>query len=371
MSSSREAGRQKEGQHEKVAPTTSELRQAKRLTLAPELENQTGETTNAGGASRASLTGGAHGSLLFPGPKVSDAHRGRRGSVKARCVSAHAAVSHAGCSAPKVRKINQDAVLVIEDWCKGLDAYWFCVLDGHGPAGHHVSSRVKQKLPTFVADAWTKHKDLKVALMQGYRSASEDLKQSTIDILCSGTTCVSCVLHGSTLYFANVGDSRAILGRGSLTDRSPWTAVPVTTDHKPELESERTRILAAGGRIAALQEDGEPCGPLRVWLATEDLPGLAMSRSLGDTLAAQAGVICEPDVGCVSLSSCDRFLLVASDGVWETISNEEALQIVKPFVEKNDPQKACHALIEKAQKKWLEEDGAVDDITCILAIFKW
>lgn len=358
--------------------------------------------------------------------------------MKVRCVSAHAAVTQAGCTAPKVRKINQDAMLVIEDWCKGLGAYWFCVLDGHGPSGHHVSSRVKQKLPTLVADAWAKHKDLKVALAQGYRSASEDLRQSTIDILCSGTTCVTCVLHGSTLYFASVGDSRAILGRGSLEDPSPWTAISVTTDHKPELESEKKRILAAGGRIAALQEDGEPCGPLRlasqppswlagwlasylaafsqpaylavfsqpgylllscvcgsaepfvtlclpllnapfsavsfwclrVWLATEDLPGLAMSRSLGDTLAAQAGVICEPDVGCVSLSPADRLLLIASDGVWETVSNDEALHIVRPFVEKGEPQKGCHALIEKAQRRWLEEDGAVDDITCVLVILK-
>lgn len=153
---------------------------------------------------------------------------------------------------------------VLEDWGRGQDAFWFSVMDGHGPTGHHVSARVKQRLPVFVADAWARNRDVKAALAQGYRAANQDLKQSNIDILCSGTTCVSCILHGPTLYVANVGDSRAILGKEGPTPGAPWTALALTTDHKPEVESEKQRILAAGGRIAALQEEyGEPCGPLR------------------------------------------------------------------------------------------------------------
>lgn len=81
-------------------------------------------------------------------------------------------------------------------------------------------------------------------------------------------------------------------------------------------------------------------------------------------------MICDPEVTSFSLSASDRFLLLASDGVWEFLSNEEATEIVRPFVEKGDAAGGCDALVEKAQQKWVEEDGAIDDITCLLIILK-
>ncbi|KAL8443353.1 hypothetical protein Emed_006877 [Eimeria media] len=326
------------------------LRQPKRLTLSPALEEQ------------ASKEEGKHSS------------RGPRGSLSRRtCVAAHASLSRAGCAYPGVSKTNQDAVGVLEGWGREQDAYWFGVYDGHGPAGHQVSARVCQRLPLFVAEAWLHNKDLRQAFSQGFKNASQDLKHSTLNVECSGTTCVSCVVQGSVLYTANLGDSRAILGREGAPQQGgapSWQAVELTRDHKPDLQDERRRILAAGGRIAALQEDGEPCGPLRVWLQSEDVPGLAMSRSLGDTLACKAGVISEPEVSVLSISPADRFLLLATDGVWEFISNAEAVQIVRPFVEARDPEGGCDALVRKAQQRWKEEDGAIDDITCLLVILK-
>lgn len=183
-------------------------------------------------------------------------------------MASHALLSRAGCTAPHCPKVNQDAVRLLEGWGRYQDAHWLSVMDGHGPAGHEVSSRVKQRLPAMVAEAWGRTNDVCGALTQGFNAASQDLKHSGIDILCSGTTCVACVLQGDHLYVANVGDSRAIICRAPPQDQeAPWTAVPLTRDHKPDLEDERRRIAAAGGRIAALQEeDGTPCGPQR-WAA--------------------------------------------------------------------------------------------------------
>ncbi|KAL8438419.1 hypothetical protein ACSSS7_000162 [Eimeria intestinalis] len=353
------------------------LRQPKRLTLSPALEREANQEEGKSGqqqeqqqARRRSL----RPRILLGGPQASDSWRAPRGPVSRRsCVAVHASLSRAGCTYPGVSKTNQDAVGVAEGWGREQDAYWFSVYDGHGPTGHHVSSRVCQKLPLFVAEAWMHHKDLRQAFSQGFKSASQDLKTSSLNVECNGTTCVSCVVQGSVLYTANLGDSRAILGREGAPqgEGAPcWQAVELTRDHKPELEDERKRILAAGGRIAALQEDGQPCGPLRVWLQSEDLPGLAMSRSLGDTLACRAGVISEPEVTVLNLSPADRFLLLATDGVWEFISNEEAVQTLKPFVEARDPAGGCEALVKKAQRRWEEEDGAVDDITCLLVILQ-
>ena len=99
------------------------------------------------------------------------------------------------------------------------------------------------------------------------------------------------------------------------------------------------------------------------------MPGLAMSRSLGDSLAANVGVIAEPDVAVHKVSPNDKCLLLASDGVWEFLTNEEAVETVKPFVEKRDPAAGCSAIIQKARQRWEQEEEAIDDITAVLIIF--
>lgn len=69
----------------------------------------------------------------------------------------------------------------------------------------------------------------------------------------------------------------------------------ITRDHKPDEPDEAARILEAGGRIDSFKdENGEHLGPLRVWQKDQDIPGLAMTRAMGDGAGAVAGVISEP-----------------------------------------------------------------------------
>ena len=78
-----------------------------------------------------------------------------------------------------------------------------------------------------------------------------------------------------------MGDSRAVLVQ-NYTGKP--IAVPLTTDHKPTLPQELERIVNNNGRVEPFRDAmGRPKGPERVWLKHEDIPGLAMSRSLGDS----------------------------------------------------------------------------------------
>ena len=96
---------------------------------------------------------------------------------------------------------------------------------------------------------------------------------------------------GNHLWCANVGDSRAILAK---CRNSSWTAYPLSDDHKPNRPEERERIIKCGGRVEQLKNLlGEPVGPHRVWLKNQDSPGLAMSRSFGDTVAGRIGKIAD------------------------------------------------------------------------------
>src|SRR5262249_6636523 len=100
------------------------------------------------------------------------------------------------------------------------------------------------------------------------------------------------LISGTKLWSANVGDSRAIILKHK---NNTWSASPLSRDHKPDLLEEMERIVKSGGRVDTMRDpDGEPIGPDRVWKKDENIPGLAMSRSFGDKVAASVGVIAVP-----------------------------------------------------------------------------
>ena len=93
-----------------------------------------------------------------------------------------------------------------------------------------------------------------------------------------------------------------------------------------------------------------------------------MIRSIGDFVATTLGVIPEPIIIEKEITPGTKFIILASDGVWEFLDNKMVKELVMPFYLKNDPEGACKALIEESTKWWENEDVVVDDIT-VIAIF--
>lgn len=198
------------------------------------------------------------------------------------------------------------------------------------------------------------------------------------------------LFNGTKVYCGNAGDSRAIkvafppelTSGGSLTrkSKSPLNVsssskepsldvVALNRDHKPELKDEAERIHKRGGRIDSFRDyynNGEPIGPQRVWLPNEEIPGLAMSRSMGDRVAHSVGCTAEPETWEFTLGLQDKYLVIASDGVWEFLSNEDVAAIVYPFYEQNAPEAAANALVKAAFKRWKQEEEVIDDITVVI-----
>jgi serine/threonine protein phosphatase PrpC len=198
--------------------------------------------------------------------------------------------------------------------------------------------------------------------------------ESGIDTFLSGTTMCSLLFDQNSIYLGNSGDSRAMMcsynsEKGNLVSLTILgvKVSGLTNDHKPDLPKEKARVLAKGGRVEPIKSQaGGYLGPHRVWLANEDSPGLAMSRSLGDRQAHIAGVISDPEVTKFSLTPDDKFIVVASDGVWEFLENEAVAKIVWPFFIQHSPEAAGNALVRAAAAKWKEFDTVIDDITCVI-----
>ena len=190
------------------------------------------------------------------------------------------------------------------------------------------------------------------------------LKNSRVDTEFSGTTLSLAIIRGTTIIAANIGDSRVIIGKHDPAT-GKIVAEEFTHDHKPDTPDEKKRILAKGGRVFAVEYDDGIDGPPRVWLGHMDVPGLAMSRSLGDAVAHTAGVISEPEFFERELDPrYDRFVMVATDGLWEFMSNDECAAMA---VEANEPRHSVDALVREANARWMKEEQVIDDTTVIVA----
>jgi len=251
----------------------------------------------------------------------------------------------------------------------------FCVYDGHGALGDKVSHYVMREIESKLAEHPKLFTDPPIALKETFLTVDNNLaKNASIDAELSGTTGVVLLarqeMSGTKLevWSACVGDSRAVAFVKDKTD-------DLTEDQKPDTPAEMARIKKAGGFVSPPEEEWG--GPARVWLdAAMTLPGLAMARSIGDHLVKSVGVTADPEVvkyefNTAAFTSADYFVM-ASDGVWEFISSEQATSLVSKFVnQQNDATVAVTKLIETAAAKWRQEEGDYrDDITAIVIRLK-
>lgn len=253
---------------------------------------------------------------------------------------------------------NQDSFIIKSNLLGKKGLYLFAVCDGHGEFGHLVSSFIKSNLVSFLEKNLMNFSPSK-AFKKAFRMIDTALEMAKIDTEFSGSTCVALLIYGDEILCANVGDSRAVIA----SFKNNMTFQALTCDHKPDNESEAVRILNAGGRICSMG-----LGVNRIWLPNEDVPGLCMTRSIGDTACKSIGVISKPEISKRKLSKNDHFIILASDGIWEFISNQEAVQIISESILANKSDYCCQALVKEAVKRWTENSKSIDDIT-VLIIF--
>lgn len=267
-----------------------------------------------------------------------------------------------------------------------LPAHFFGVFDGHGGAQvadycrkrmhlaliEEISEPIDDTINNSEADSkkqWERafvncfqKVDDEVRGNANNRSGvtSEPIAPETV-----GSTAVVAVVSSTSIAIANCGDSRAVLYRGKQ-------CIPLSVDHKPDRPDEYARIEAAGGRVIQ-------------WNGYRVFGVLAMSRSIGDRYL-KPSIIPEPEVTVVSRTREDDFLILATDGLWDVMSSEEACEIARkrilfwhkknpssssststPRGESEDP--ASQSAAEYLSKLALQK-GSKDNITIVVVDLK-
>jgi len=332
-------------------------------------------------------------------------------------------------------KINQDRGGITYPYANSTNMALFSVYDGHGERGELVSQfalgevgrLLEERLVSLDSNRGSKGKGrlkgiaedneeesdqdnttkpqeqqeeeyITTSIKQVFNQIDNDLlNEEDIEPMYSGTTACIVLLKESKLYTGNCGDSRAVLAKkkkrchtkeegkdvGEETADRELITVDLSTDQNPDSPGEKERIESLGGFVSPPPEPGLSS---RVWLDSSHTQiGLAMARSIGDHAVKGVGVISEPEVTTHTIDEdVDEFVIIATDGVWEFLSSEDAVDIVQKHLYLDDNGEgekkkegchgasvACEALIKAASDKWHEHEGNYrDDITAIVVRLK-
>jgi serine/threonine protein phosphatase PrpC len=227
----------------------------------------------------------------------------------------------------------------MEDFIKIIDQYntsnmgFFSLYDGHG--GDDPVKFVKEHMPEILKklindNQFTIEECLKKAFLQ------MDEKLVCCDSENAGLTATVILKDGNSLYVANVGDSKCILISKNKELRD------LSYDHKCTDEKEVERIRAAGGLVFNHRVFGQ----------------LVLTRALGDLSLKPYGVLAEPYVVKIDITTNDDYVIVASDGIWDVIFEEHIKQILNTT---GKCEEICNMLISESINK-----GSKDNISCIV-----
>ncbi|KAJ1956749.1 hypothetical protein IWQ62_005237 [Dispira parvispora] len=317
------------------------------------------------------------------------------------------------------RQVQQDLVLTLPRLFNDDTYHFFAVLDGHGDHGHKVAQLVQTRFAKLLEEYAPQIRQDPEGIWSTIFSRLDeeviDAPDSELDPYLSGTTVSALLLCEDKFVVINLGDSRVIHGfstcitseaserdvdEPSQSDPLPavaeaiatdyplnetkneakghqdsstdgkWTIEQLTRDHTCSDPEERARVIAKGARVDQLFDGMQRIGPLRLFKGSLPYPGLVVTRALGDTSARRLGVHATPEVTTFPLLSGHHCFVLATDGVWDGLTNENVLDLVAPFysLESNHGAEEASSTLTRHSLQALDRI-MIDDNTSNVCIF--
>jgi len=250
----------------------------------------------------------------------------------------------------------EDAHTHILTMADDKDASFFAVYDGHG--GSKVATHVSRNLHRqILRRPEYKNGQYEEAITQGFLECDEKMRhEESLKDEMSGSTAITALLRGTDLYVGNVGDSRCIASINGVSEA-------LSVDHKPGDMLERARIENAGGFVEFNRVNGN----------------LALSRAVGDfafknnsSLPPEDQIVSTcPDIDNRTVTKDWEFILLACDGIWDVLSNQEVTDFVIRRIAKGlEPETICEELMTRCLATDCSMGGlGCDNMTVILVCF--
>lgn len=226
------------------------------------------------------------------------------------------------------------------------------IYDGHG--GKFVSDFLSEQLPVLFMNGSTTYPITKGFILKNFQYIQDLLKYKYKKYaMHCGSTCLVVIHYKSPvdgkyiINLINTGDSRCIICRDNL-------GIPLCKDHKPHWPEERHRIEQLGGKIYLDGEDYR-------------IKELSVSRSFGD-IEAEPFVTYLPDIYRYKLEKNDKFIVMACDGLWDQLSNQEVVNfiLVECYDSTTNTRINTHVNVAKKLGEYAIQRGSGDNITIII-----
>ena len=237
----------------------------------------------------------------------------------------------------KYRQSMEDIGVMLPDFIPEKKFSLFGIFDGHG--GNDVVKYIKNRLPEIIKTNITKNNNydsIENNLTSSFHKIDEELK--FYDSEHTGSTATILLFQDNIVYCANVGDSTAFIVYDNFIKK-------ISIDHKCTDPKEEERILLSGGKITKNRVMGQ----------------LVLSRCLGDLYCKKYGVSNIPDISVNKLEGNVKYVVVASDGVWDVVKENELLQLSK---NRKNAEGFCKDLVKLAIDK-----DTKDNVSCIVISF--
>lgn len=248
------------------------------------------------------------------------------------------------------REYMEDMVDVEENFYNNLD--FFAVYDGHG--GDQVAIYLKKTLKSKMKEnIKILYPNVPAAILKTFTEVANGIDQTFG--MHTGSTALVMIKSPVEFWIANTGDCRAIL---KYFENPKYMAKQLTKDHKPNDPDEEKRIKGENGFIMQ-----DPYGTWRVG------GNLAVSRSFGD-LYLFPWVTWKPDIYHGKINSDMRAIVMASDGIWDTMGNQDVVNVSHKVINDNlsyDPHKIMQTVCGEVTRI-AKQRGSTDNITIIFIV---
>ena len=239
----------------------------------------------------------------------------------------------------KYRQSMEDIGVTLPDFIPEKKYSLFGIFDGHG--GNDVVKYIKDRLPEIIKtnilnnNSYDNSMETKISL--AFNKIDEELK--FYDSEHTGSTATILLLNDDQIYCANVGDSSAFIIYDNYLKK-------INIDHKCSDPKEEERIIRSGGKITKNRVMGQ----------------LVLSRCLGDLYCKKYGVSNIPDISINKLERNIKYIVVASDGVWDVVGENDLMKLSKNG---KNADGFCKDLVKLA----IDKDSK-DNVSCIVISFE-